>query len=405
MIRGTVSFIAGFALVALVVVPAPAAKAVTGGARCAKSGQYVVSGSRVYVCQSTQKWKVHSNVQVSAACPKKGLAARSPSGEQLHCTRVLLRLRWVKATAATLGPTQSSSPSEGQDLYALYGVHGERFRAVDRYASELVKKRDLASVDFEALIADKTDARAILIKENFEYAISLFNALTGTTGKFYMAIDTNPERLKQTLQPLCPFLTSPQAGLFGNNEYSSGAAGCDRVFGVLLNPEYRNSIREQVLAATFGGHEGFHLYQMQRWKNRWDEIPGWFREGSAHVATGIVTSRFGSSTALKTYGKYGEVWESFGDPWRKSECAQALVKWRDFHLAMGHQATSWCEGGLGRIMSEYLVLRGYGLSQVLDTYELVGRGVDFAAAFHSVYGFTAADFYRDVEQYLDSLHW
>jgi hypothetical protein len=149
-----------------------------------------------------------------------------------------------------------------------------------------------------------------------------------------------------------------------------------------------------------GGHEIFHLYQQELWRNYWAVTPDWMREGAASLGQGIILTHF---DGRKTFAEYGAAQKVERNPRERSSCEAALDKWEKNPTAQGFGFNNGCEYGLGLVMNEYLILKGFTLKDTLDVVKLIGTGIDFPTAFQQVYKVPLTEFYKQLRTYLQTL--
>ena len=149
-----------------------------------------------------------------------------------------------------------------------------------------------------------------------------------------------------------------------------------------------------------GGHEIFHLYQQELWGQYWAVTPDWLREGSASLGMGIILTHFEDR---KFFPDYGAAQRVERNPKDKSTCDSALTRWETNQNAQGFGFNNGCEYGLGMLMNEYLIMKGFTLNDTLEVVKKIGTGIDFPTAFQSVYKISATEFYKQLREYLKTL--
>ena len=115
---------------------------------------------------------------------------------------------------------------------------------------------------------------------------------------------------------------------------------------------------------------------------------------------GIVLTHFEDRKSFANYGAAQTVERS---PKDKSQCEAALNKWEKNLDAEGFGNYNGCEYGLGLLMNEYLVMKGYTLADALELVKVIGKGSDFSTAFQQVYKLSTTDFFTQLRAYLKTL--
>jgi hypothetical protein len=182
---------------------------------------------------------------------------------------------------------------------------------------------------------------------------------------------------------------------------NQGAASCRLTVVWRGIAERDDSIMRNTMLVQ-GGHEIFHLYQQELWGQYWKNVPDWLREGSASVGMGIVLTHFEDRRSFANYGAAQLVEKS---PKDRATCEASLTKWEKNLSSEGFGFNNGCEYGLGLLMNEYLIMKGYTLKDSLDVVKLIGTGVDFPIAFQQVYKLSTQDFFRDLRGYLQTLEY
>ena len=180
-----------------------------------------------------------------------------------------------------------------------------------------------------------------------------------------------------------------------------GGGGCQLAV-VWRAPEVRNDLIMQNTMLVQGGHEIFHLYQNQKWGQYWDRVPDWVREGSANLGMSIILANFDGG---KSFANYSTARNVEMNPKDKATCEASLQKWESNNTAEGFGNNKGCEYGLGLLMNEYLITKGFTLKDTLDMIGLIGSGTDFPTAFEKTYGMSTATYFRELRAYLKTLNY
>ena len=177
---------------------------------------------------------------------------------------------------------------------------------------------------------------------------------------------------------------------------NQGSAGCELAV-VWRAPDVRNDLIMQNTMLVQGGHELFHLYQTQRWGQYWDRVPDWVREGSANVGMNIILANFDGGKSFANYSTARKIEMS---PRDKATCEASLQKWESNNTAEGFGNNKGCEYGLGLLMNEFLITKGFTLNDTLEMIGLIGLGTDFPTAFEKTYGMSTAKYFSELRVYL-----
>ena len=323
-------------------------------------------------------------VKPGATCKKVGQTSTT-AGIKYTCVKSGKKLVWNKGVAKPT-PTPISS-----DPFAVYGKDAERFRAVDEYGAKIVRTRAKNAPSIISILQSPTDPAVIRMTANAQYAFSLYEPLMslGFTPKWIVGEDG--DWVKGQLKDVAPCLSwlSP----------NQGGAGC-RLTAVWRAIKVRDDdiMRETMLVQ--GGHEIFHLYQQELWKDKFAKFPDWLREGSASLGMGIVLTHFEDR---KSFANYGAAQKVDRNPKDKTQCEAALNKWENSLDAEGFGYNNGCEYGLGLLMNEYLIMKGHTLNDVLELTRVIGNGSEFPAAFQQVYKISTTDFFTQLRAYLKTL--
>ena len=333
---------------------------------------------------STPIITVNAAAKAGAKCNKAGITSVA-SGKTFTCVKSGKKFIWNQ------GVKVSTTTTTQRDEFAIYGKDAARFKAVDQYGVKLASGRIKSAPSINSILQSPSDKAVIRMTENAQFAFTVYEQLMplGFVPKWIVGEDGDWIKGQSKDVALCmPWL--------GPNQ---GGASC-RLTVVWRGINIRD---DSVMRATMlvqGGHEIFHLYQVELLKEYFAKVPDWFREGSASVGMGIVLTHFEDRKSFANYGEAQKVARSAKD---KSQCETALNKWENNLAAEGFGANNGCEYGLGLLMNEYLVMKGHTLSDVLDLYKLVGNGSDFPAAFELVYKTSSAKFFTELRSYLKTL--
>ena len=322
--------------------------------------------------------------KAGAPCTKAG-ATDIAGGKKFTCTKSGKKLTWNKGVAV------SSTKTSQSDAFAIYGKDAARFKAVDEYGAKLVSTRVKNAPSIISVLQSPNDPAVIRMTANAQYAFSLYEQLMslGFTPKWIVGEDG--DWVKGQLKDVAPCLSwlSP----------NQGGAGC-RLTAVwrAINVRDDDIMRETMLVQ--GGHEIFHLYQQELWKDKFAKLPDWLREGSASLGMGIVLTHFEDR---KSFANYGAAQKVDRNPKDKTQCEAALNKWEKNLDAEGFGYNNGCEYGLGLLMNEYLIMKGHTLNDVLELVKVIGNGSEFPAAFQQVYKTSSAKFFTELRSYLKTL--
>ena len=325
-------------------------------------------------------------VKPGTTCKKVGQTSTT-AGIKYTCVKSGKKLVWNKGVVAKKpAPTPISS-----DQFAVYGKDAERFRAVDEYGAKLVasRKKDVASL--VSILETPNDAAVIRMTQNAQFAYSVYEQFMplGFTPKWIVGESEN--WLRSQLKD-CPNMAA-------NLRPNSGGATCRlTLVWRAINIRDDDIMRETMLVQ--GGHEIFHLYQQELWKDKFAKFPDWLREGSASLGMGIVLTHFEDR---KSFANYGAAQKVDRNPKDKTQCEAALNKWENSLDAEGFGYNNGCEYGLGLLMNEYLIMKGHTLNDVLELTRVIGNGSEFPAAFQQVYKISTTDFFTQLRAYLKTL--
>ncbi len=324
--------------------------------------------------------------KAGAPCTKAGVIEIA-NGKKFSCTKSGKKLKGNKGVAVSTAATPQS------DAFAIYGKDAARFKAVDEYGAKLVSTRVKNAPAINSILQSPNDPAVIRMTANAQYAFSVYEQLAplGFTPKWIVGEDG--DWIKDQLKDVAPCMSwlSP----------NQGGASC-RLTAVWRATSVRDDDLMRNTMLVQGGHEIFHLYQQELWKENFAKVPDWLREGSASVGMGIVLTHFEDRKSFANYGAAQKVERS---PKDKSQCEAALNKWEKSLDAEGFGNNNGCEYGLGLLMNEYLVMKGHTLNDVLDLIKVIGNGTDFPTAFQQVYKISTTDFFTQLRAYLKTLNY
>ena len=349
------------------------------GAKCTKAGATATASGKKFTCiKSGSKLVWNKGVAIKAAAPKPTpTATPTPTPTQ--------------TPTPTATPTPTPTPTNS-DPFAVYGKDAERFRALDEYGAKLVssRKKDVASLI--SILETPNDAAVIRMTQNAQFAYSVYEQFMplGFVPKWIVGQSEN--WLRSQVKDTCPNLAA-------NIRPNSGAATC-RLTLVWRAGDVNDEANNRNLMLVQGGHELFHLYQQELWGQYWAVTPDWLREGTASLAMGIILTHFEDRKSFPEYGAAQKVERS---PKDRNTCEAALDKWEKNESAQGFGFNNGCEYGLGLLMNEFLIMKGYTLKDTLDVVKLIGTGNDFPTAFQQVYKISLAEYFKQLRVYLKTL--
>ena len=324
--------------------------------------------------------------KAGAPCTKAG-ATEIAGGKKFTCTKSGKKLKWNNGVAVSSAATSQS------DAFAIYGKDAARFKAVDEYGAKLVSTRVKTAPAINSILQSPNDPAVIRMTANAQYAFSVYEQLAplGFTPKWIVGEEES--WIKGQLKDVAPCMSwlSP----------NQGGASC-RLTAVWRATSVRDDDLMRNTMLVQGGHEIFHLYQQELWRENFAKVPDWLREGSASVGMGIVLTHFEDRKSFANYGAAQKVERSARD---KSQCEAALNKWENSLDAEGFGNNNGCEYGLGLLMNEYLVMKGHTLNDVLELIKVIGNGTDFPTAFQQVYKLSTTDFFTQLRAYLKTLNY
>ena len=353
-----------------------ASAAVKPGTKCTKLGQTSTSAGIKYTCvKSGKKLVWNKGVAVKKAAP-----VPTPSA--------------TATPTSTPTPTPTASePPKTSDPFSVYGMDAERFKAVDEYGAKLVSTRKKDAASIISILETPNDETVIRMTQNAQFAYSVYEQFMplGFAPKWIVGESEN--WLRSQIKD-CPNLAA-------NLRPNSGAATCRltlvwRAIKVRDDDIMRNTMLVQ------GGHEIFHLYQQELWGQYWAVTPLWLREGTASLAMGIILTHFEDR---KSFPEYGAAQKFDGNPKDRNSCEAALDKWEKNPTAQDFGSYNGCEYGLGMLMNEFLIMKGYTLKDTLDVVKLIGTGIDFPTAFQQVYKISTAEYFKQLRAHLKTLNY
>ena len=320
------------------------------------------------------------------------------------CIKKGSKLVWNKGvTTKKAAPTPTPSaaatekpsvPEKPVDPFASYGQDGARFKAVDEYGTRLVAARKKDAPNITSILETPNDPAVIRMTQNAQYAYSVYEQFMPLGFSPKWIVGQSGEWIKSQVKDSCPHLAA-------NIRPNSGAATC-RMTSVWRAIDIQDDGNTRNLMLVQGGHEIFHLYQQELWKEYWAVTPDWLREGSASLAMGIILTHFEDR---KSFPEYGAAQLVERNPRDKSSCDAALTKWEKSLAADGFGFNNGCEYGLGLLMNEFLIMKGFTLKDTLDVVKVIGTGVDFPTAFQQVYKISTADYFQQLRAYLKTLNY
>lgn len=344
----------------------------------------------------------HSAQKITAGASCKGLNKKVDYKKKTYtCIKKGNKLVWSKGVAikvaapSTAAPSASPSattPPKSNDPFSVYGKDGERFKAVDEYGAKLVasRKKDVASL--VNILETPSNEAVIRMTQNAQFAYSVYEQLMPLSFAPKWIVGQSESWVKAQVKDSCPNLAA-------NIQPNAGAASC-RLTLVWRAVDVRDDANTRNLMLVQGGHEIFHLYQQELWGQYWAVTPDWLREGSASLGMGIILTHFEDR---KFFPDYGAAQRVERNPKDKSTCDSALTRWETNQNAQGFGFNNGCEYGLGMLMNEYLIMKGFTLNDTLEVVKKIGTGIDFPTAFQSVYKISATEFYKQLREYLKTL--
>jgi hypothetical protein len=352
-----------------------------------------------FLIQAVNPPYANAAVKPGTICQKLGQTSVS-AGFKYTCVKSGKKLIWNKgvaiksASTPSTSPRPSSSPSiKNTDAFAVYGKDADRFRAVDAYGAILARSRKVDAPTIVKILQSPGDESVIRMTANAQFAYSLYEQLMPLGFIPKWIVGEKGDWVKGEIKDICPNLDF----LMPNQ----GAASCRLTVVWRGIAERDDSIMRNTMLVQ-GGHEIFHLYQQELWGQYWKNVPDWLREGSASVGMGIVLTHFEDRRSFANYGAAQLVEKS---PKDRATCEASLTKWEKNLSSEGFGFNNGCEYGLGLLMNEYLIMKGYTLKDSLDVVKLIGTGVDFPIAFQQVYKLSTQDFFRDLRGYLQTLEY
>lgn len=319
--------------------------------------------------------------KVGAVCSKIN-ATTKVGNQMLICAKSGGKLKWI------LSKISSSKPSV-KDPWAKYGADGARFKALDAYGAALVANRNKNSVGLNIILQSPDDPLVKQMTENAKYAISVYESIAslGFTPKWI--VGEQNDWIKNQLTN-CPNMAS----WLNPNQ---GGSSCR--ISIVWRGESNNLIMKNTMLIQ-GGHEIWHLYQQELWGQNWEKVPDWIREGSANVGMSIISTNFDSRKSFPDYGAAAAAEMSAKNSFK---CKDSLARWEANESAKGFGFNNGCEYGLGSIMNEYLIMKGFTLQDNLELIKLIGNGMEFPAAFEQVYKMSTIKYFSDLRAYLKTL--
>lgn len=327
-------------------------------------------------------------VSSGAKCTRPGRTT-STKGLTYTCTKVGKTSVWKISSRA---PLTSPAVPESTDPFAQFGKHAARFRALDTYGKTLVAKRKPDVPALQLLLQSPNDPAVIRMTQNAQYAYSVYQGMMDLGYVPLWLVGEKSDWLLPKIRERCPNMAQWM-------EPNMGGGTC-RMTAVWRGVDVRDDEFMRNVMLVQGGHEIFHLYMHELQGRYWERVPDWLREGAANVGMIITVVQFDGG---KTFANYGLANVIEGSPRDKATCQTALADWEANAPSKGHGYYKNCEYGLGLVMNEYLIMQGHTLADVLETYRLIGTGLEFPAAFEQAYKMPAAQFFADFRKYLATL--
>ena len=315
--------------------------------------------------------------KAGAKCTTKDLVVKSGK-QSLICKKSGKTLKW------------SVQKSGGEQKPSNPGTGDSQLSALEEYAKKLVAQRIPGVPKLKTSLQSPDDKAVIQMTENAQYAFSVYESIAplGYTPQWIVGEKESWVKDKLTANNctnIAKFISPNQ-----------GSAGCELAV-VWRAPDVRNDLIMQNTMLVQGGHELFHLYQTQRWGQYWDRVPDWVREGSANVGMNIILANFDGGKSFANYSIARKVEMS---PRDKATCEASLQKWESNNTAEGFGNNKGCEYGLGLLMNEFLITKGFTLNDTLEMIGLIGLGTDFPTAFEKTYGMSTAKYFSELRVYL-----
>ena len=343
------------------------------------------------------------NPKAGATCSKAG-STKTFKGTKFTCIKSGKKLVWNKgvpvrsaaaptATTPTVAAPTATTPTVAAptDAFAIYGKDAARFKAVDEYGAKLVSTRVKNVPSINSILQSPADPAVIRMTANAQYAFSVYEQLMSLGFVPKWIVGEQEAWMKGQLKDVAPCLSWLNP--------NQGGASC-RLTAVWRAISVRDDEIMRNVMLVQGGHEIFHLYQQELWRESFAKVPDWIREGSASLGMGIVLTHFEDRKSFANYGAAQTVERS---PKDKSQCEAALNKWEKNLDAEGFGNNNGCEYGLGLLMNEYLVMKGYTLADALELVKVIGKGSDFPTAFQQVYKLSTTEFFTQLRAYLKTL--
>lgn len=307
-------------------------------------------------------------------------------GVSFQCVKAGNKLKWK-----IVNPKISTSPSGVSDPFSKYGNEAARFRALELYGATLVAARKNNPGEIRTDLQTPNDPLVKRMTENALFAWSVYEGMAtlGFTPRWI--VGEQGDWIKDQLKD-CPNMAS----WLNPNQ---GGASCRMV--AVWRGNTNNSIMYNTMLIQ-GGHEIFHLYQQELWGQRWADVPDWVREGGANVGMSIISTHFDGKKTFPDYGAAAAAEKSSRD---RGNCAAALDKWESNQKSEGFGFNNGCEYGLGSIMNEFLVMKGFTLKDHLSLIKTIGLGTDFPLAFEQVYKMSTAQYFTELRAYLKTLNY
>ena len=320
--------------------------------------------------------------KAGAKCTSKD-AVTKVGKQSLICKKSGKTLKWsVQKSVVEQKPSNSGSSNS-------------QLSALEEYAKKLVAQRNPGVAKLQTALQSPEDKAVIQMTENAQFAFSVYESIypLGYTPQWIVG-----EKESWVKDKLLSNNCSSIASWISPNQ---GGGGCQLAV-VWRAVDVRNDRIMQNTMLVQGGHEIFHLYQNQQWGQYWQRVPDWVREGSANVGMNIILANFDGGKSFSNYSSARNVEMS---PRDKVTCEASLQKWESNNTAEGYGNNKGCEYGLGLLMNEFLIVKGFTLKHTLDMIGLIGAGTDFPTAFEKTYSMSTTQYFSELRAYLKTLNY
>ena len=234
------------------------------------------------------------NPKAGATCSKAG-STKTFKGTKFTCIKSGKKLVWnkgvpVRSAAAPTATTPTvAAPT---DAFAIYGKDAARFKAVDEYGAKLVSTRVKNVPSINSILQSPADPAVIRMTANAQYAFSVYEQLMSLGFVPKWIVGEQEAWMKGQLKDVAPCLSWLNP--------NQGGAGC-RLTAVWRAISVRDDEIMRNVMLVQGGHEIFHLYQQELWRESFAKVPDWIREGSASLGMGIVLTHFEDRKSFANY--------------------------------------------------------------------------------------------------------